>query len=215
MTECIQSRFGFEACGSRQIVTSFDGGTISSDGGALLMRQTDKRLNLLPRLAKCFLDGRNQDQIEHWILEMLSQRVYGLGLGYEDLNDHEQLRKDPVFGVLAGRAQLDRPLAGKSTLNRMDSVPESRTATRRLRSGRRESMNCWSSYSSKPTRRLRRRSCWTWIPRICRCTVNRKDAFSMATTTTTAICRFSSSVESMCCARGCGNPITMPALAAW
>ena len=68
MTECTQSRFGFEACGSRQIVASFDGGTISSDGGALLLRRTDKRLNLLPRLAAYFLDGRNQNQVEHSIL---------------------------------------------------------------------------------------------------------------------------------------------------
>jgi hypothetical protein len=74
----------------------FDGGTISSDGGAFLLRQTDRRLNLLPRLAECFLDGRNQEQVEHSILEMLSQRIYGLALGYEDLNDHEQLRNDPV-----------------------------------------------------------------------------------------------------------------------
>ncbi len=98
----------------------FDGGTISSDGGAFLLRQTDKRLNLLPRLAQCFLDGRNQDLVEHTILEMVSQRVYGLALGYEDVNDHDQLRKDPVFGILAGREELDEPLAGKSTLNRME-----------------------------------------------------------------------------------------------
>jgi hypothetical protein len=120
MTECNQSSFEFEACGRREIVARFDGGTISSDGGAFLLRQTDKRLNLLPRLAACFLDGRNQDQVEHSVLEMLSQRIYGLALGYEDLNDHEQLRKDPVFGVLAGREELDAPLAGKSTLNRME-----------------------------------------------------------------------------------------------
>src|SRR5450755_1470151 len=120
MTECNQSSFGFEACGSREIVARFDGGTISSDGGAFLLRQTDKRLNLLPRLAKCFLDGRNQEQVEHSILEMLSQRIYGLALGYEDSNDHEQLRSDPVFGILAGRHELAEPLAGKSTLNRME-----------------------------------------------------------------------------------------------
>jgi hypothetical protein len=120
MTECTQSSFGFEACGSREIVARFDGGTISSDGGAFLLRQTDQRLNLLPRLAECFLDDRNQDLIEHSILEMLSQRIYGLALGYEDVNDHEQLRKDPVFGILAGREELGEPLAGKSTLNRME-----------------------------------------------------------------------------------------------
>src|SRR6202050_2938351 len=117
MTECNQSSFGFEACGRREIVTRFDGGTISSDGGAFLLRQTDKRLNLLPRLAQCFLDGRSQSLVEHTIQEMLAQRIYGLALGYEDINDHEQLRKDPVFGVLAGREDLEEPLAGKSTLN--------------------------------------------------------------------------------------------------
>jgi hypothetical protein len=120
MTECNQSGFGFEGLGKREIVARFDGGTISTDGGAFLLRQTDKRLNLLPRLAECFLDGRNQDLIEHTIGEMLSQRVYGLALGYEDINDHEQLRKDPVFGILAGREALEEPLAGKSTLNRME-----------------------------------------------------------------------------------------------
>jgi hypothetical protein len=120
MTECNQSSFGFEASGRREIVARFDGGTISTDGGAFLLRQTDKRLNLLPRLAECFLDGRNPDLIEHPIAEMVAQRVYGLALGYEDLNDHEQLRKDPVFGILAGRAETSAPLAGKSTLNRME-----------------------------------------------------------------------------------------------
>jgi hypothetical protein len=120
MTECNQSSFGFEATGRREIVARFDGGTISSDGGAFLLRQTDKRLNLLARMAVCFLDGRNQDMVEHSILEMLSQRVYGLALGYEDINDHEQLRHDPVFGILAGREKLEDPLAGKSTLNRME-----------------------------------------------------------------------------------------------
>ncbi len=120
MTECNQSGFGFEGCGSREIVARFDGGTISSDGGAFLLRQTDQRMNLLPRLAECFLDGRDPERIEHSIQEMLSQRIYGLALGYEDLNDHEQLRKDPVFAVLAGREPMEEPLAGKSTLNRME-----------------------------------------------------------------------------------------------
>ena len=120
MTECIQSSFGFEGIGKREIVARFDGGTISSDGGALLLRQTDKRLNLLPRLAASFLDGRQQDRVEHSIAEMLAQRIYGLALGYEDLNDHEQLRTDPLFGVLAGREEVGRALAGKSTLNRME-----------------------------------------------------------------------------------------------
>ncbi len=143
MTECNQSSFGFEACGRREIVARFDGGTISSDGGAFLLRQTDRRLNLLPRLAECFLDGRNPALVEHSVLEMLAQRVYGLALGYEDLNDHEQLRNDPVFGILAGREELEQPLAGKSTLNRMELGTAGRTGTRRSRSGRKRWTNCW------------------------------------------------------------------------
>jgi hypothetical protein len=120
MTECIQSSFEFEASGRREIVARFDGGRISSDGGAFLLRQTDKRVNLIGRLGQCFLDGRNQALVEHTIPEMLAQRIYGLALGYEDLNDHEQLRTDPVFGILSGKQNLSEPLAGKSTLNRME-----------------------------------------------------------------------------------------------
>jgi hypothetical protein len=131
MTECIQSSFGFEASGRREIVARFDGGTISSDGGALLLRQTNKRLNLVERLAECFLDGRNQALVEHSVAEMLSQRVYGLALGYEDLNDHEQLRQDPLLGVLAGKRNLGEPLAGKSTLNRLELTPVGSPAAER------------------------------------------------------------------------------------
>ena len=120
MTQCTQSSFEFKVHGSREVIARFDGGAISSDGGSLLLRQADQRLNLLPRFSNCFLDRREQDRVEHSILEMVSQRVYGLALGYEDLNDHEQLRKDPLFGVLAGREELDQPLAGKSTLNRLE-----------------------------------------------------------------------------------------------
>jgi hypothetical protein len=120
MTECIQSSFGFQDHFSREVVARFDGGTISSDGGSLLLRETDKRLNLLPRLARCFLDGREQSRVDHTVEEMLAQRIYGLALGYEDLNDHEQLRQDPLFGVLAGRKESGSVLAGKSTLNRLE-----------------------------------------------------------------------------------------------
>jgi hypothetical protein len=106
MTECNQSSFGFEGSGKGEIVARFEGGTISSDGGAFLLRQTDKRLNLIGRLAERFLDGRNQALVEHSIPEMLSQRIYGLALDYEDLNDREQLRNDPVFGILAGKEKI-------------------------------------------------------------------------------------------------------------
>lgn len=121
MTECNQSSFKFKAHGSKQVVARFEGGTITSDAGALLLRETDQRLNLLPRAAACFLDGRDPRRIKHEVEQMVAQRVYGLALGYEDLNDHEQLRHDPLMGVMAGKRDVEEePLAGKSTLNRME-----------------------------------------------------------------------------------------------
>lgn len=121
MTECNQSTFEFADHFSRQVVARFDGGTITTDSGGLLLREADHRLNLLPRLAECFLDARNPVFVEHSVQELVSQRVYGLALGYEDLNDHEQLRQDPLLRVLAGKADVeDSPLAGKSTLNRLE-----------------------------------------------------------------------------------------------
>ena len=121
MTECIQSRFQFAKHFRREVVGEFSGGMTSSDGGALLLRETDQKMNLLPRFSRCFLDGRNPDLIEHPVEQMLAQRIYGLALGYEDLNDHEQLRHDPLLGVLAGKAEAgQQALAGKSTLNRME-----------------------------------------------------------------------------------------------
>lgn len=121
MTECIESRFDFATHYRREVVGEFNGGTITSDGGALLLRETDRRMNLLGRFSECFLDGRNPVLVKHQVEQMLAQRVYGLALGYEDLNDHEQLRKDPLLGLLAGKTEPGKePLAGKSTLNRME-----------------------------------------------------------------------------------------------
>jgi hypothetical protein len=121
MTECTECRLAFTSEGKREVVAEFNGGTISSDGGALLLRETDQRINLLGRFSECFLDGRNPALVEHRVEQMLAQRVYGLALGYEDLNDHEQLRHDPLLQVLAGKAEPGKEaLAGKSTLNRME-----------------------------------------------------------------------------------------------
>ena len=78
MAECIRSSFGFEDCGARQVEARIDGGTINSDGGSLLLRETDRRLNLLSRLAEWFVDRRDPERVEHWVFEMLSQRIYGL-----------------------------------------------------------------------------------------------------------------------------------------
>ena len=120
MTECTQTQFAFQAHGSRRVVAQFDGGTMTSDAGGLLLREVDRKMNLLPRLAACFLDGRDPGRVQHSVAEMLSQRVSALALGYEDQNDHEQLRQEPVLKLLAGQADLEQPLAGKSTLNRLE-----------------------------------------------------------------------------------------------
>jgi hypothetical protein len=123
MTECTQNSFEFEAHFSRRVTATFDAGTLTTDGGSLLLRQTERRIGLLKRLPACFTDCRRADRIEHGLDQMLAQRIYGLALGYEDLNDHEQLRHDPLMGVLAGKKKLGSPLAGKSTLNRMELSP--------------------------------------------------------------------------------------------
>jgi hypothetical protein len=122
MTECNEDRFEFaSAPGTRQIVAEFDGGTISSDAGSLLLKETDSKMNLLERFSQCFIDRRSPLLIEHSVEQMIRQRVYALALGYEDLNDHDLLRQDPLFGVMAGKAEPGTDLlAGKSTLNRME-----------------------------------------------------------------------------------------------
>jgi hypothetical protein len=102
------------------VESEFTAGRVSSDGGALLLREADRKINLLGRLAGCFIDGRSPLLVRHQLSEMVAQRIYGLALGYEDLNDHEQLRSDPLLGLLSGKRELDEPLAGKSTLNRLE-----------------------------------------------------------------------------------------------
>ena len=123
MTECTQEQFLFAAHFSRQVVAQFDGSLLTTEGGSLLLRQVDRQIDLLRRVTRCFTDCRQPDRIEHPLGEMLAQRIYGLALGYEDLNDHEQLRQDPLLGVLAGKRDLHEPLAGKSTLNRLELTP--------------------------------------------------------------------------------------------
>jgi hypothetical protein len=123
MTECNQSQFEFEAHFSRRVVAEFSGAQMTTDGGALLLRAVDRRLGLLPRVARCFTDGRDPQRIEHPLRELLAQRIYALALGYEDLNDHEELRRDPLLALLAGKRELGEPLAGKSTLNRLELTP--------------------------------------------------------------------------------------------
>ena len=130
-TECSQSSFEFHSLNQRKVIAKFDGGNITSDAGILLLREVEKRTGLIARLAECFTDYRDVRWIEHTIEELLGQRLYGMCLGHEDLNDHDQLRADPLLAVAVNKAdplglnrrqESDRgkALAGKSTLNRFE-----------------------------------------------------------------------------------------------
>jgi DDE family transposase len=123
-TECNAGLFDFGSVEGRRVVAGFDGGRVTSDAGALLLGATDKVIGLIDRFAACFSDGRSATDVEHTVATLVGQRVFGIALGYEDLIDHDQLRHDPVLATLAGKLAARRsrcaPLAGKSTLNRLE-----------------------------------------------------------------------------------------------
>ena len=130
-TECNQVSFEFHSLNQRKVIAKFDGGNITSDGGVLLLREVENRTGLVASLAQCFSDYRDARWVEHTVEELLGQRLFGICLGYEDLNDHDQLRADPMLAVAVDKAdplglnrrqESDRgkALAGKSTLNRLE-----------------------------------------------------------------------------------------------
>lgn len=133
-TEGIQKSFTFHPLRNREIRAQFDGGAITTEGGGLLLREVEKRIGLVHQFAACFRDYRNAELIEHTVEELVAQRVYGLALGYEDLNDHEELRKDPLLAVLVEKLDPEEEvLAGKSTLNRLELTPETANAKARYK----------------------------------------------------------------------------------
>src|SRR6201987_3740853 len=123
-TECSADLFGFARVEGRAVVAAFDGGKITSDAGALLLGATDRTIRLVDRFAGGFSDCRVRELVEHAVPTLVGQRVFGIALGYEDLIDHDTLRHDPVMAVLAGKLAAKRrdcaPVAGKSTLNRLE-----------------------------------------------------------------------------------------------
>tara|TARA_R110002049_G_C9116281_1_gene558080 strand:- start:231 stop:1766 length:1536 start_codon:yes stop_codon:yes gene_type:complete len=138
-TECYQQSFEFQGLGSRRVEVDFSGGHLSSEGGSLLLREVDRSQRLCERLAACFTDRRDQRFVEHDLTVMLRQRILGLALGYEDINDHDALRLDPLLAAMCGRADVlgqerhlqqdqGKPLAGKSTLNRLELGAQSTNA---------------------------------------------------------------------------------------
>jgi hypothetical protein len=134
-TQCTQEQMAFQQLGRREVVGKFDGGKISSDAGGLLLREVEKRLGILRRFSGCFRDYRDPQRIEHGVESLIGQRVYGIALGYEDLNDHDSLRHDVVMGLLCEKndpsgndrvreRDQGKVIAGKSTLNRLELTPE-------------------------------------------------------------------------------------------
>lgn len=127
MTKCTQKSLEFHPLGRREITARFDAPAISSDAGALLLRELDSKFQFIAQFAECFQDYRNPKFTVHTVEELLAQRIFGIALGYEDLNDHDDLRRDPLLSVAVGKNDPSPPegfaLAGKSTLNRLELTP--------------------------------------------------------------------------------------------
>jgi hypothetical protein len=144
MTQCNTDAIEFKTLCKRSVVANFNGGTITSDAGALLLDKTEQAIGLLARTAKCFMDHRDPDLLEHTVEQLLRQRVFALALGYEDLNDHDELSRDPLLAAVVGKCEptgqarrsrrdRGRPLAGKSTLNRLELTAENADAASRYK----------------------------------------------------------------------------------
>ena len=213
-TQCSADLFGFAPVEGRRVEAGFDGGTITSDAGALLLGATDRVVGLVGRLAGCFVDARRPDLIEHDVATLIGQRVFGIALGYEDLNDHEHLRHDPAMAVLAGKLAARRsdraPVAGKSTLNRLElSRPE---PTRYHKIAHDEAaierlfVELFLEVQAKPPKQIVLDLDVTDDPS----TVTRKAASSTATTTATATCRSTCSAPATSLPPSSGAPTSMP-----
>ena len=127
LTQCKARSFAFQGCQGRKVAAAFDGGSITSNAGALLLRQADRSTGLFDRVAAGFTDHRDQRLVEHSVRTLVAQRITGIALGYDDLNDHDDLRRDPLLALLSGKLEARRkgcaPLAGKSTLSRLEHAP--------------------------------------------------------------------------------------------
>ena len=183
-TECSAEQFDFGTVEGRAVEAAFDAGLVTSDAGALLLRATDRAIGLMDRFAACFHDERRRELIEHEVATLVGQRVFAIALGYEDLNDHDELRHDPMMAVLAGKLEARRadcaPVAGKSTLNRLELSELRRRATTRSATIRSRSGRCWSTCSWRRMRGLPGRSFSTSMRRMIRCTASRRGGSSTA-----------------------------------
>ena len=173
-TECSAERSMFGRVEGRSVVAEFDGGALTSDAGGLLLGAADQRLGLVRRIARCFRDARDPRLVEHSVATLIGQGVYGIALGYADLNDHDELRHDPLMAVLAGKLEARRedcaPVAGKSTLNRLELSRETPTKYRKIAHEPAAIEACSSTCCSRRTTGRPSRSSSTSTPPTTRCT---------------------------------------------
>ncbi len=127
-TNFIANQFNFGSLKGRKVIADFTGGKITSDAGIVLLAELDKKLKITEKFAKCFRDNRDSSYVKYSVHKLLAQRVYGIGLGYEDVNDHDKLRYDPALAIALGKLDFINStpdiLAGKSTINRLEYCPE-------------------------------------------------------------------------------------------
>ena len=218
-TECTTKLFEFEAVDQRGLVAGFDGGDITSNAGGLLLGQVDRGLGLVRRFAQCFSDRRDPRYTEHRVETLVEQRILGLVLGYKDVNDHDELRKDPTLTALTGKLRRVlrsdcEALAGKSTLNRLEHTPKRHGA-------KYHKIDCDSAqvdallvdFFLERMSARRARSCLISTIPTSRSTARRKAASSTAITTNTAICRSTCSAAGTCGWPGSGVPTSPTAMA--
>jgi hypothetical protein len=211
-TDCISGQLEFEGFDGHKVVAGFDGGAITSDAGALLLRHVDGAISLFDRVAGCFIDGRNPDCTVHSLRTLIGQRIAAIALGYEDVDDHDTLRHDPVLALLSESLTPKRedcaPLAGKSTLNRLELGRVGEPTRYHKISYDKEAIEAlFLEAHAKPPPR----SFSIWMPPTIRCTATRRAASSTAITTATAICRSTSSAAGICWLQRCGAPTSTPA----
>ncbi len=156
MTECNAAQLEFHGLGRRTVVADFNGGKISSDGGVLLLREVEARTGILARLAGQFVDYRSAELVEHTVLELVSQRVLGLALGYEDLNDHDELAPDPLLAVVVGKARSDRAGSRRASAIRGKALASSTLNRLELHAGGRPTPSVATRRSSPTPRRIDR-----------------------------------------------------------
>ena len=213
-TECSADLFGFAPVEGREVVAAFDGGAITSDAGSLLLGAADHAIRLTKRFAACFHDARRRHLIEHEVVTLVAQRTFGIALGYEDLNDLDELRHDPVMAVLAGKLAARRqdcaPLAGKSTLNRLELSRLQSTRYHKISHNpiaiKRLMVDLFLEGHEQAPSEIILDLDTTDDPG----TETRKDGSSTAITTATATCRFTYSAGATCWRPGCSPRAWVP-----